>query len=60
MRNLKRGYTLLEVMVVLGIISVLLSGIGVGFWNFREKMDLEEAKVSIITSLETYRDRAYY
>ncbi|MGL4968797.1 MAG: type II secretion system protein [Fusobacteriaceae bacterium] len=60
MQSLRKGYTLAEAVVVLGIVSLLSLGIGVGYGNFREKLDIEEAKVSVITSLETYRDRAYY
>ncbi|MGL6101449.1 MAG: prepilin-type N-terminal cleavage/methylation domain-containing protein [Fusobacteriaceae bacterium] len=60
MQHLKKGYTILEVVVVISIIGILLSIISVGYWNFREKLEMEEAKISIITPIATYRDRAYH
>lgn len=60
MYSLKRGYTLLEAVIVIGIISILSLGIGVGYGNFRERLELEEAKIIIIGTMGKYRDMAYY
>lgn len=60
MHSLKKGYTLIEVVVVIGIISILSVGMGVGYGNLREFFELEEAKISIIGTLKNYRDKAYY
>lgn len=57
---MKRGFTLVETVVVIGIASTLSTGIGIGYGKFHEKLDLEEAKITIISTLENYRDRAYY
>lgn len=60
MYSLKKGYTLLEAVVVIGIITTLSTGVVMGYGKFQERLELEEAKIMIITNLGVYRDKAYY